>query len=201
MMDSACDGPVQIPGLKHAVGIGAGVNGIWVADESTSTLFAIRPPNFACQGAQVLGKVATSGLSKPRAIIWGMNSGTSVVANCGNNSVAVFDASSSDKPTQLFGSPFTGGGLDGPVGVLIDGDANAWVANNAPGANSISEIGHMTKMFANTGMALSPATGFDGPGLDRPYGIAIDHRGNVWITNQGDDSVTVFFGVVVPPSF
>ena len=85
------------------------------------------------------------------------------------------------------------------AGVVIDGDANAWVANNAPGANSISEIGHVTKMFAHTGMPLSPDAGFDGPALARPFGIAIDGAGDVWVTNPDSNSVTVFFGVAVAP--
>jgi streptogramin lyase len=130
------------------------------------------------------------------------------VTNTGNKSIAVFsDFLSSESrsvitPRQLTGSPFKGGGLDNPAGIVIDGDANAWVANSAPGANSISEIGHVSDMFGRTigtGVPLSPEAGFDGPGLDRPFGIAIDHNGSVWLTNRGGNSVTVFLGVALSP--
>jgi hypothetical protein len=39
---------------------------------------------------------------------------------------------------KTIATPFTGRGLKSLVGIAIDG-ANAWVANNMPGANSINE--------------------------------------------------------------
>jgi DNA-binding beta-propeller fold protein YncE len=30
--------------------------------------------------------------------------------------------------------------------------------------------------------------------MNRPYGIAIDAMGNIWVTNEGNDSVTMFVG-------
>jgi hypothetical protein len=59
------------------------------------------------------------------------------------------------------GSPFTGGGLKGPAGIARDIEGNAWVANNALGANSISEILMGTDDHP-TGMPLSPPGGFSG---------------------------------------
>jgi hypothetical protein len=193
-----CGQPVAIPGLKHAAGIGSAGNRIWVADYASNTLFEVNRPPFGC-AAQLLRTITSHELSKPHSIAYGMESGTITVTNSGNNSIAVFDYDSAGVPKEIQGSPFTGGGLSGPAGVVIDGDANAWVANNAPGANSISEIGHVTKMFAHTGMPLSPDAGFDGPALARPFGIAIDGDGDVWVTNPDSNSVTVFFGVAVAP--
>jgi DNA-binding beta-propeller fold protein YncE len=41
---------------------------------------------------------------------------------------------------------------------------------------------------------------FSGAGLNRPYGVAVDQLGNVWVTNEGNDSLTVFIGAGgVPP--
>jgi DNA-binding beta-propeller fold protein YncE len=82
----------------------------------------------------------------------------------------------------------------GTAGIARDIEGNAWVANNAPGGNSISEILTATDDHP-TGMPLSPPGGFSGAGLDRPYGIAVDDNGNVWVTNQAGNSVTVFIGV------
>jgi len=204
-----CGTPIRVAGLKRAAGIGMGINGIWVADQSANAVFAIKPPDSSCTGAQVLGKVAVAGLSEPQFMTWGQQSGTVSVTNAGNNNVAVFSDLSrvdpralSNTPRELTGSPFKGGGLNNPAGIVIDGDANAWVANSAPGANSISEIGHVSDMFGNTtgtGAPLSPEAGFVGPGLDRPFGIALDNSGNVWVTNRGGNSVTVFLCVALPP--
>ena len=194
-----CGEPLRIPGLRHAAGIGGCGNRIWVADDATNRLFEIKRPDFECKGTQMLRTITNQALSKPHFIAYGMESGTITVTNSGTNSISVFDCDSAGVPKEIQGSPFKGGGLAGPAGVVIDGDANAWVANNAVGANSISEIGHVTKMFGPTGMPLSLGAGFDGPGLNRPFGIAIDGSGDVWVTNQEGNSVTVFFGVALAP--
>jgi DNA-binding beta-propeller fold protein YncE len=203
-----CGPPIRVEGLKRATGIGIGINGIWVADTAADALFAIEPPDYSCKGAGVLGKIAAAHLIAPQFITQEMQSGATSVTNAGSKSVAVFSHSDiggphpAFLPRELAGSPFTGGGLDGPAGIVIDGDSNAWVANNAPGANSISEIGHVTDIFGNTvgtGLPLSPAVGFNGPGLDRPFAIAIDKSGSVWVTNRGGNSVTVFLGAAIAP--
>ena len=36
--------------------------------------------------------------------------------------------------------------------------------------------------------------------MNGPYGVAIDGLGDVWVTNEGNDSLTVFIGAgEVPP--
>jgi DNA-binding beta-propeller fold protein YncE len=178
-----------------------------VADTASNVLFEIRKPDAACMGAEVLGKIPDLGLSAPRFITWGRYPGGAAVTNARGNSVAVFRHKSTGDPRtpsialELDGSPVSDGGLKGPAGIAIDDDGNAWVANNAPGANSISEIARVTEMFdktPGTRLPLSPESGFTGTGLDHPFGIAIDNSGNVWVTNQGDNSVTVFISVAHP---
>ena len=53
---------------------------------------------------------------------------------------------------------FTGGGLNGPFDIAIDGSGNVWVVNFQ---SFISELNP-------TGSALSPASGFTGGGLSSP---------------------------------
>ena len=72
---------------------------------------------------------------------------------------------------------YTGGGLDYPYGLAVDGSGNVWVAN-AHG-NSLSE-------FNPLGKALSGSSGYTGGGLNGPAGLAIDASGNVWAANYGD---------------
>jgi DNA-binding beta-propeller fold protein YncE len=202
---SPCGQPVPVHGLKRAAGIGQGIAGIWVADFASNAIFEIKQPNAGCAGARLLGTIANAGLSAPRFMTWG---GTVAITNAGSDSIAVYTHQDTGDPEipfrtrALHGSPFTGGGLKGPAGIVTDGDDNAWVANNAPGANSISEIAHVDEMFGNTlgtGMPLSPADGFVGAGLNSPFGISIDSSGNLWVTNHGGNSVTVFVGAAHAP--
>ena len=83
----------------------------------------------------------------------------------------------------------SGGGLNGPVGVAVDGLGNVWVAN--AGNSSISE-------FTNGGAAVTGSAGYAPDTLSAPAGIAIDSSGSVWVTNGGNDSVTRVLGVAAP---
>ena len=83
---------------------------------------------------------------------------------------------------------FTGGGMNGPTGVGVDGQGNVWVA---------SYFG-VASQFTATGSPVF-ASGITGYGLHSSYGLAIDSQNNVWIpnedspsrVNQGLGSVTV----------
>jgi streptogramin lyase len=90
-------------------------------------------------------------------------------------------------------SPFTGGGINEPFGIAVDGSGSVWVANE--GNNSISELN-------SSGTPLSPATGFIGVGvgLEKPQGIAISRSGDVWVTNSGGAVVTDFIGAATAVS-
>jgi streptogramin lyase len=94
--------------------------------------------------------------------------------------------------TQAPGSPFTTPSLSAPVAVAIDGASNIWVSGYV-GTSSVDE-------FNPSGTLLSPATGFQGGGLalSRDFGIAIDRAGDVWISNNGNNTVTEILGAAVP---
>ena len=80
--------------------------------------------------------------------------------------------------------PYSGGGLDHPMAIVFDGAGKAFVANLA----GIAEFDGAT--------ALSPVSGFGS--LSAPAGIAVDPSGNVWATNSGDDSISIFIGLAAP---
>ena len=82
----------------------------------------------------------------------------------------------------------TGGGLNLPVGIAIDGNGAIWITN---GNNTVSE-------FSNGGTALSPSNGFADQSLDTPSGIAIDLGGSVWIANKQGNTVTRILGAAAP---
>jgi DNA-binding beta-propeller fold protein YncE len=82
-----------------------------------------------------------------------------------------------------------------PEGIARDPKRNAWIANQAPNSNSVTEVQeHYDNQHPAELRALSPASGFSGVGMNRPYGIAVDQKGNVWGSNEGNDSLTVFIG-------
>jgi hypothetical protein len=108
--------------------------------------------------------------------------------------VANFGASASSSPGTTIselnssggvvtGSPFSGGGVDAPFGIAVDGGNNIWVADAA--AYGVSE-------FSNAGNAISPGYGFIGTvespttaAMVFPEALAIDEAGNVWVANYG----------------
>jgi hypothetical protein len=91
------------------------------------------------------------------------------------------------------GSPYSGGGIDGSgYGVTFDPHGNVWVGNFGfssaactapPPHNSVSE-------FTPRGKALSPSAGFTQGGVSWPQGVVSDRRGNIWIENCGNNTVT-----------
>ncbi|HZY64132.1 MAG TPA: hypothetical protein VFE38_16565 [Edaphobacter sp.] len=77
---------------------------------------------------------------------------------------------------------YTGGGLNRPQLLAVDGQGNIW-APNAIDPGSLSE-------FSPVGAPLSPTAGFTGGGLSYPEAVAIDATGNIWSANEGTGSVS-----------
>jgi streptogramin lyase len=92
-----------------------------------------------------------------------------------------FEPILADAPVGLLISlNYTGGGLNSPAGVAIDGPGNAWITNK--NGNSVSEFNPLGTPF--------PASPYTGGGLKEPQGIALDQPENVWIANNSGNSVT-----------
>ncbi len=117
-----------------------------------------------------------------------------IVKHPGQNPTDVFNvlAGTQPFPTSLTEPPndwtltlsVTGGGIDSPAGLDIDRYGNVWVADYT---GALSE-------FSPQGSALSPNTATSGgvtiPGgygvgdLTESFGLTIDTKGNVWVTNE-----------------
>ncbi|MFP5227792.1 MAG: M12 family metallopeptidase [Acidobacteriota bacterium] len=82
----------------------------------------------------------------------------------------------------------SGGGLNAPAGIAIDGLSQVWVTD---GNNSVSQ-------FSNAGAPVSPSTGYTDTSLATPIGIAIDQAGSVWVANKGNNSLTRILGAAAP---
>jgi hypothetical protein len=94
-----------------------------------------------------------------------------------------------------------GGGLESPAYVAVDAAQNVWVGNFY---YSFSEIAGVSSALG-AGTPISPSTGAYGTGgygldagLEEPKYIAPDRSGNLWMTNQATNTLTMFFGLAAP---
>ena len=97
------------------------------------------------------------------------------------------------------GSPYTGGGLNSAgYGISIDTRGHVWVSNfgfaspactDKPPHLSVSEFTPGGKALSPDQTASSPG-GYTQGGIFWPQGIVSDRRGNIWIANCGNNTVT-----------
>ena len=143
--------------------------------------------------------------------IWTANFDTGDVAMINLNQPAWSDAACNSAPINSTGGVYiyrfpTGGSLNGPHGIAIDSSKNVWVTNfgstTVPG-NTVTRLSPHY-IFCSTS-AQNPATvdlplanTVSYPVGNNPYGIAIDAKGNVWVSNYGSNTVTELSPAGVP---
>lgn len=98
------------------------------------------------------------------------------------------------------GSPFTGGGLSGAgFGITLDPRGDLWVGNFGfaapdcpiqPPHNSVSQFAPSGAPISPSGPANSPTGGYSDGSINWPQGTVSDRRGDIWIANCGNDTVT-----------
>jgi streptogramin lyase len=130
-----------------------------------------------------------------------LNAALNIVQNPGQNVAAVFNLINAQAPfpTSLTKAPndwtmslsITGGGLNLPTAIALDGFNNVWVANYS---GSISAFSPQGTTFTGTGYGVGI--------LNEVYGLAIDFNNNIWVTNEQvpghsptQGSITAFQGV------
>lgn len=188
---SQCGPALEHIGLDRPGAIGTcyfGASSLCVVNSGADDLVLVDPPGADCRGGGVVNRIHGGGISNPQYFVedWTGNLGMTMwITNRGNNSVSAFAGSSEEE--AVAGSPFTGGGLDHPAGIVSGGIGQIWVANN--GSNTLTEL---SAWSTPPGGFISPAGGFTGAGLNHPWGLAIDRHGNLWAANRGGKSVTMF---------
>jgi len=84
---------------------------------------------------------------------------------------------------------YTAGGLASPQSVAVDGFGNVWVTNKpSTGTGSVTEL---TVTSAATSTPVYAGANYT-TDVNSPYGVAIDTSNNAWITNTGNNSITMF---------
>ena len=152
------------------------------------------------QFLRVLGPVGFKGLSLD-------SHGDAWVASLGNSLVYAF------RPDGTEIGQYSGGGMDSPWGITVDGEDNVWVANFGPTASGSNFTGRLTKLEGvnagkNVGDPISPPTGYTVPSagsqvllhngeplygknappsfipMMRQTALGIDFAGNIWSLNN-----------------
>lgn len=129
------------------------------------------------------------------------NAGAPITTSTGGNSALAIDnagslwstsatANTLTRTDNTGASPatFSGGGLNAPVAVAIDGSGNVIVVNTN---NSLS-------VFSHAGTAVTPSSGYTDATLSAPSALGIDASGSLWIANSGSSTVTRFLGAADP---
>lgn len=154
----------------------------WIVNQSSNNVTKVAPDgssftNFTCCNL-------ASGIA--------IDQGNNVwVANYFGDNVSLLTNSGT-----VIGNNYTANGsVDHPQGIAVDGGGSVWVANY--------RASHLSKLAGSTatvpGAALSPSIGIGADAaLLEAYAIAIDASGNLWISNQGNSTVTKFVGLAVP---
>lgn len=97
-----------------------------------------------------------------------------------SQTVAAFLPGLSAAPTDwTISLNFTGGGMQVPSALAIDGNGNVWVTN---AVTTVTESNKTVTALSATGMPLAGSPFFTGGGT--PTGIAIDGTGMVWVTSM-----------------
>ena len=126
-------------------------------------------------------------LQGPAGLAVDVNGNIAVSGSTTGNSVGPALSEFTTNGTYVASSPAVAG-INNPQGVASDG-VSFYVANSVTG-------GGLAKFPAGATVPTSPAAGYGT--LNTPVGVAVDRTGCVWVTNQGDNTVTKFFGLSTP---
>jgi hypothetical protein len=93
-------------------------------------------------------------------------------------------------------SPVYGKGITGPWAVSIDGNDNVWISNFSSSEAGIVQLcGFRTENCPpgmKTGDAISPPGGYVGGGLQLQVDIGVGPAGDVWVTNNWQDTASCY---------
>lgn len=150
-----------------------GSGNAWVINSSSVT-------ELSSSGAVLSGSngYTAGGINVPLGIAIDASGNAWIANTYGGN---VVELSSSGSVLSGANGYYRSGGVADPQSIAFDSSGNVWIANFYSGVSELS----------SSGTAISPITGFTGPGLDYLETIAISGSGDVWTVSQADNTVTV----------
>jgi hypothetical protein len=150
------------------------------------------------------GPPSSAQLSGPQAVTVDA-AGNVYIADTGNNRIRVVSAATGNISTLAGGTTAgsTGDGglasaalLSGPQDVAVDPAGNVYIADT--GSNKVRVVNVQSGYIltvAGTGVAGTPATGLaTGSPLNAPGGVAADNRGDVYLSDTGNNVVREVVG-------
>jgi DNA-binding beta-propeller fold protein YncE len=160
---------------------------VWITGSGNGRVAKLNPDGTPAPGSPFILRA----LDKPLDIAID-SAGNAWVSNHSGRSVTMF------RPDGLDTHTFTGGGIDGPWGIAVDGRDNIFVANSKHPSLSIlcGARPENCPQGKQTGDAISPAGGYTSDTLSQPSWLAIDLAGNVRIATAG--GVVEFIGLAAP---
>ncbi len=146
----------------------------------------------------------STGLSAPIGIALD-SSGKIYVANAVSSSeavgkITVYLAGSKGNVTPSTSISGSNTGLGEPVGIAVDSHGKIYVANSLASGSVVG--GSVTVYSAGSDgdvSAIATISG-DNTALDHPSGIALDSRGNIYVSNNSGDIDEVYDNIVVFPA-
>jgi hypothetical protein len=192
--------PLNLVAFPLATAIDS-THGFWLSGETNVVHYA--GPNAPTPGS-LLANVTCCGESFGMATDASGNLWVADFLGPGTNgggAVAEIVTDSSGNATAPISGLVTGG-IDYPISVAVDAAQNVFFSNNI--GNSITELAGSASTLP-AGTALSPSTGVYGNGgfgldssLFDPFTLLPDRSGNLWVSNQGLNAITMFFGLAAP---
>jgi hypothetical protein len=182
---------LQYPAFPNFIAVD-GTGGFWLSDND-NTIAHVAPPTDNFPNGYLLSHPDCCDVTE----------GIATDAT-GNVWVSDYDGGVSEVRSDGFVliNQHLGGGATSSFALAIDAGQNVWLTNLDD--ESISEIAGSAGSLA-PGTPISPTTGVHGDGgygldakLLEPFGIAPDQSGNIGVSNNGNDTVTMFFGLATP---
>lgn len=161
---------------------------------SSVDLFALDANGDVPPVERIIGKKTLLGFSQGIAVDAKHRVYATTVTSYTDETVTVYAAGAygNTEPIQTIAGPNTG--LDNPQKIAVDAKRNVYVANTANDGSPSGNNPSVTVYAAGANGNATPIRTIAGPntGLTVPFGIALDDRRNIYVTNYSPYSVLVF---------